>query len=239
MTTRKGPVHPAPLAQPNKGKEPILKGESNPPTDDKLSSDSSPLLACSPPQNNAKAESKKRPPCRSSQSISGVRRRVLRETSRDMRPLELAPVYMPIWPRVMAPQFPPVHHPFGVASAPHLVSFPTVRRLEDMLSSPLSPHILSYDHPGPPCSFVMPSFSIYDGSIDPYDHMLHFNQIMILSAGNDRLMCKVFPTSLKGPALAWFHIPSRGSINSFSDLWITFISQYLCSIRQKGNISSL
>ena len=80
---------------------------------------------------------------------------------------------------------------------------------------------------------------MYDGSTDLYDHMLHFNQTMILSAGNDRLICKVFPVSLKGPALAWFHKLPRGSINPFSDLWAAFISQYLCSVRQKGNISSL
>ena len=72
----------------------------------------------------------------------------------------------------------------------------------------------------------MSPFPMYDGSTDPYDHMLHFNQTMILSAGNDRLMCKVFSASLKGPALAWFHKLPRGSINSFSDLWAAFISQY-------------
>ena len=33
---------------------------------------------------------------------------------------------------------------------------------------------------------------MYDGSSDPYDHMLHFNQAMILNAGDDRLLCKVF-----------------------------------------------
>ena len=80
---------------------------------------------------------------------------------------------------------------------------------------------------------------MYDGSSDPYDHMLHFNQAMILNAGNDRLLCKVFPASLKGLALAWFHKLPRRSINSFSDLWAAFVSQYLCSVRQKGNISSL
>ena len=62
---------------------------------------------------------------------------------------------------------------------------------------------------------------------------------MILSAGNDRLLCKVFPASLKGPVLAWFHKLPKGSINSFRELWATFISQYLCSVRKKGNISSL
>ena len=58
----KGSVHPTPPAQPNKGKKPILMGESDPPSDDELSSDSSPLLARSLPQNNGKAKSKKRPP---------------------------------------------------------------------------------------------------------------------------------------------------------------------------------
>ena len=80
---------------------------------------------------------------------------------------------------------------------------------------------------------------MYDGSSDPYDHMLHFNQAMILNSGNDRLLCKVFPASLKGPALAWFHKLLRGYLNSFGELWVEFVSHYLCSVRQKGNINSL
>ena len=42
-----------------------------------------------------------------------------------------------------------------------------------------------------------------------------------------------------GPALAWFHKLSLNSINSFNELWATFISQYLCSVRQKRDTSSL
>ena len=80
---------------------------------------------------------------------------------------------------------------------------------------------------------------MYDGSFDPYDHMLHFNQAMILNAGDDCLLCKVFPASLKGLALAWFHKLPQRSINSLSELWAAFVSQYLCSVQQKGNISSL
>ena len=211
-------------------------GESDPPADNELSSGSSPLLDRSPNQNNAKVESKKRPPRRFSRSVSGAYRRVRRKASKDRRHSELTPEYLPVRLGGMAPQFPPVHHPFGAASVLHLVSFSAVWGLEDMLCSPLGPHILSYE---PPRSFVMPSFAIYDGSTNPYDHMLHFNQTMILSAGNDCLLCKVFPASLKRPALAWFHKLPRGSINSFSELWATFISQYLCSVQQKGNISSL
>ena len=112
----------------------------------------------------------------------------------------------------------------------------TVQGPEDMLSSLLGQHILSYESPR---GFVIPSFTLYDFSSDPYDHMLHFNQVTILNAGDNYLLCKVFSANLKGPALALFHKLPRRSINTFSELWAAFVSQYLCSVRQKGNISSL
>ena len=71
-----------------------------------------------------------------------------------------------------------------------------------MLSSPLGKHILNYV---PPRGFVMPTFSMFDGSNYPYDHMLHYNQVMTLNADNDHFLCKVFPTSLQELTLAWFH----------------------------------
>ena len=105
-----------------------------------------------------------------------------------------------------------------------------------MLSSPLGKHILDYE---PPREFAIPSFTMFGGSIDPYDHMLNYNQEMLLNASNDWLLCKVFPASLQGPGLVWFHKLPGNSINPFNELWATFILQYLCSMRQKKNISSL
>ena len=64
----------------------------------------------------------------------------------------------------MAPPLPFMYPTFGAALAPQLVSFTTVRGLEDILSSPLGQHILSYDHPH---GFVIPLFAMYDGSFDP------------------------------------------------------------------------
>ena len=69
--------------------------------------------------------------------------------------------------------------------------------------------------------------------------MLHYNQAMILNDDNDRLLCKTFSTSLRGPVLAWFHKLPRNSINSLNELRVVFILQYLCSVLQKRNISSL
>ena len=105
-------------------------------------------------------------------------------------------------------------HPF-TRHTPQMIAPSAIRGPQDMLSTPLGQHILYYD---PPRSFTIPPFAMYDGSSNPYDHMLHYNQAMILSAGDDRLLCKVFPASLKGPTLAWFHKLPRRSINMFDEL---------------------
>ena len=102
-------------------------GKSVPLADDELSSNSSPLLDQSPPQNNVEAESKKRPPRWSRRFVSGARRRVRREANRDRRHSELALEYVPVRLGGMALQFRPMHHPFGATSVPHLVSFPALR----------------------------------------------------------------------------------------------------------------
>ena len=163
-------------------------------------------------------------------------RQVRREFSRERRQTERALEHILVWLGGATPPLPFEYSAFGTASIPFIPVPTAVRGPQDMLSSPLWHHILSYE---PPHGFTIPQFAMYDGSSDLYDHMMHFNQAMILSAGNDRLLCKVFPASLKRPALARFHKLPRGSINSFDELWAAFVSQYLCSVRQKGNISSL
>ena len=147
-----------------------------------------------------------------------------------------APQYAPNRAEDFPPPGPSLYQPYGVAPTPQMIARSAARGPLDIVSTPLGKHILDYD---PPPGFSISLFAMYDGSTDPYDLMLHYNQAMILSARDDRLLCKVFPASLRGPALAWFHKLPRGSINTFGKLWAAFVSQYLCSVRQKGNISSL
>ena len=90
-----------------------------------------------------------------------------------------------------------------------------------MLSSPLGQHILDYK---PPRGFVILAFTTFDGFTNPYDHMLHYNNVTILNADDDLLLCKVFPTRLQGLALAWFHKLQHSSTNSFNELFAAFIS---------------
>lgn len=42
----------------------------------------------------------------------------------------------------------------------------------------------------------MLKFTMYDRMSDPFDHLMHFQQLMTLDIGNDVLLCKVFLASL-------------------------------------------
>ncbi|RVX00892.1 hypothetical protein CK203_026442 [Vitis vinifera] len=110
------------------------------------------------------------------------------------------------------------------------------RRLDDMLSTPFCSHIIHYE---PLRGFLVPKFSTYDGTNDPFDHIMHYRQLMTLDIGNDALLCKVFPASLQGQALSWFHRLPPNSVGNFRDLSEAFVGQYLCFARHKQNISTL
>ena len=62
--------------------------------------------------------------------------------------------------------------------------------------------------------------------------------MVMLDIDNDELLCKVFPTSFQGTAPAWFHQLPPNSIHSFREMLEVFVAHYLCSTRQKLNISS-
>ena len=108
--------------------------------------------------------------------------------------------------------------------------------LNDMLSTPFDPHIIRYK---PPKEFVMPKFTMYDETSDPFNHIMHFKQLMTLDIGNDALMYKVFLASLHGQAVSWFHCLLQNPVNTFQDVSKAFIGHYLYSACQKYNINTL
>ncbi|XP_020205722.1 uncharacterized protein LOC109790886 [Cajanus cajan] len=66
----------------------------------------------------------------------------------------------------------------------------------------------------------------YDGTVDPEEHVDAFVTQVGLYTDDDAVMCKVFPTSLKGPALNWFTRLPPGSIDSFTTLSSHFTIQF-------------
>ena len=91
----RGPPRQLPPSRLDKGKEAAIPDDIDLLADDELSSDSSPLPRRSPSLNAAEAQSRKRPPSRSSRSISTAQRQVRREASRDLRQSEPAHEYVP------------------------------------------------------------------------------------------------------------------------------------------------
>ena len=113
------------------------------------------------------------------------------------------------------PPMPLVHLAFGAGPTFYMPPKALIRRPDGMLSSLLGQHILDYE---PPRGFVILAFATFNDSANPYDHMLNYNQTMILNASNDCLLCKVFLASLWGTMLACFHKLLCNSINSFNEL---------------------
>ena len=70
--------------------------------------------------------------------------------------------------------------------------------VEDLVHRTDSPFIaLINGHPLPP-KFKMPSLDSYNGICDPFDHIATFKITMHLQGVSDEIMCKAFPTTLKG-----------------------------------------
>jgi len=62
----------------------------------------------------------------------------------------------------------------------------------------------------------------YDGTTDPDEHMDAYTTHMSLYTTDDAVLCRVFPTSLKGGALSWFTKLPTKSIDCFETLVAKF-----------------
>ena len=111
------PPRPFPPSSPDKGKEIVVPDDVDLPADDELSSDSSPLPRRSPSLNTAEAHSRKRPPRRSSRSMSVTRCRVQREPRRDQRLPTPAHQYVPDRAEGLPPPVPSMYPPYGATPA--------------------------------------------------------------------------------------------------------------------------
>ena len=64
----------------------------------------------------------------------------------------------------------------------------------------------------------MPQVESYDGSKDPLDHLESFKTLMHLQGVVDEIMCRAFPTTLKGLTRIWFNRSVPNSIGTFKKL---------------------
>ena len=80
---------------------------------------------------------------------------------------------------------------------------------------------------------------MYNGRIDPMEHVSHFNQRMFVHSKNETLMCKLFLSNLGLVAMRWFDGLKEGSINSFKELTRAFQAHFVTCSRVPRPLDSL
>ena len=78
-----------------------------------------------------------------------------------------------------------------------------------------------------PTKFRMPQVEAYDGSKDPLDHLESFKTLMHLQGVLDEIMCRAFPTTLKGPAQVWFSKIVPNFILTFKELSGLLVTHFI------------
>ena len=85
----------------------------------------------------------------------------------------------------------------------------------------------------------MPQVETYDESKDPLDHLKSFKTLMHLQGVANEIMCKAFPTTLKGPVRIWFSRLTPNSIGTFKESNTQFASHFIGGHRYKKSIACL
>ena len=78
-----------------------------------------------------------------------------------------------------------------------------------------------------PAKFWMPQVETYDDSRDSLYHLESFKTLMHLQGVPDEIMCRVFPTTLKGPARVWFSKLAPNTISTVKELSGHFVTHFI------------
>ena len=111
--------------------------------------------------------------------------------------------------------------------------------LDDLVHQSDSPFIASVTtFPFPP-KFCMSQVENIDENKDPLDHLESFKTLMHLQGVLDEIMCRAFPTTLKGLTRIWFSKLTPNSISSFKELSTQFASHFIGRHRYKKSTACL
>ena len=101
----------------------------------------------------------------------------------------------------------------------------TDQNLEKMVKRTDSPFTLAVQECLVPTKFRLPQLEPFDGLKDPLDHLNTFKTTLGLQQPPHEILCRSFPTTLKGAAREWFTKLSTSSIDNFEQLGCSFIGE--------------
>ena len=80
---------------------------------------------------------------------------------------------------------------------------------------------------------------MYNGRMDPVEHVSQFKQKMAVHSQDEALLCRVFPSSLGLMPMRWFDGLRTNSISSFKKLTQSFCSRFITCSRVPQPLDSL
>ncbi|XP_019154324.1 PREDICTED: uncharacterized protein LOC109150802 [Ipomoea nil] len=111
---------------------------------------------------------------------------------------------------------------------------PTARSL--LSASPFSMKIQEYRAPRDFKCLTMPT---YDGTGDPSDHLVGFQEKMMVIGAEDPMYCRAFFSTLDGAAQRWFLSLTPGSIDRFETLPEQFLTYFAGCMKTKKHFMTL
>jgi len=79
----------------------------------------------------------------------------------------------------------------------------------------------------------MPTLDLYDGMVDPEEHLGVYKAQMCMQDVDDAAYCCCFPATLKEVVQSWFNGLPQGSVTCFQDLADKFVSQFIASRKER------
>ena len=75
--------------------------------------------------------------------------------------------------------------------------------------------------------FRLPQLEPFDGLKDPQDHLNTFKTTLGLQQPPDEILCRSFPTTLKGATREWFTKLPMSSVDNFEQLSNAFLRHFI------------
>ncbi|GKV02804.1 hypothetical protein SLEP1_g15195 [Rubroshorea leprosula] len=100
---------------------------------------------------------------------------------------------------------------------------PPPHHAADSIPHPLNTNITLEPYP---IGFKIPQLETYDGTKDPDDHLHAFYSCMQAQNASDALMCKIFPSTLRGNARTWYYSLPPRSISSYTEMASAFATKF-------------
>ena len=111
--------------------------------------------------------------------------------------------------------------------------------LDDLVNRTDSPFTTSVNFFPLPHKFRMPHIDSYDGVKDLLNHLETFKTLMHLQGVANEIMCRAFPTTLKGATRIWFSQLTPNSVSIFKELSAPSTMHFIGGHRYKKSMACL